>query len=259
MTKHLGRKPRKFDKNIPHYGTLKFANAARFMRALAPIPASVDYTSRLNGNLGAMLNDEKSDCTCATFYHLRQVWTSQTSTEITEPDSNVLELYEQACGYDPNDPSTDNGGVEQDVLKFLLNTGAPVGVGLRDKIRAFIEVDPANMDYIRRTILDCGGCYIGVNLSQSAMSSQVWDVGGDETIVGGHAVCLVGYDAVANTFKLISWGQIYECTVAFMQKFCEEAYGIVDESWLASTGKTPLGMTEEELDDAMDALKEGFF
>jgi hypothetical protein len=55
----------------------------------------------------------------------------------TEPDSDVLKLYEEACGYKPNDTASDRGGNE---LSFLLWRGAPIGDATQvDKIVAFVE------------------------------------------------------------------------------------------------------------------------
>ncbi len=73
-------------------------------------------------DLGEMLNSDLGDCTCAAFFHARQVWTFNAGgAEITEPDADVLELsYSEACGYVQGDDSTDQGGNEQAVLTYCL-------------------------------------------------------------------------------------------------------------------------------------------
>jgi hypothetical protein len=200
------------------------------------------------------------DCTCAAFYHARQVWSFNAGgAEVTEPDADVLALYEQACGYVQGDDSTDQGGNEQDVLTYLLKTGAPIGKGGRDKILAFLEVDFRNLDDLKRTIADCGVAYIGIDVPQSVMDNaddprKLWDTDGDETIVGGHAVVLVGYDL--DTFTCISWGTRYKITHRFLGKFLDEAYAIAAHEWVKSTGKTPLDMTVEQLEEQMQAIKQ---
>ena len=225
------------------------------MHALSPIPSQVNYALGLPDNLGAMLNDELGDCTCAAYYHARQLWTAcSEENEITEPDSNVLQMYKEACGYTEVNPLTDQGGVEQDVLSYLLNTGAPVGNGQRDKILAFVEIDPRQIQDIKRAIYECGVSYIGVNLPNSAMSGDIWDIGGDETIAGGHAVILTGYDD--NGFNLISWGKKFYMTNAFMQKFLDEAYAIFDQTWITMKGTTPLGLTVSETEAAMQGFRQ---
>jgi len=195
-------------------------------------------------------NNEIEDCTAAAYYHARQVWTSQISTEITEPDSNVLALYEASTGYNPADPSTDQGGIEQNVLSYLVNQGAPVGNGGRDKLLGYVETDIRNLNDIRRSIYECGVCYIGFDIPACLDTDDpppVWDYNpkGDNSDTGGHAVILCGYDI--DSFTLISWGQKYKMTNRFFTNFADEAYALLDNSWIAGTGKTPLGMTPHDL------------
>jgi hypothetical protein len=252
----LGRKARAYRPHVPHLSALLAG------RKLAAPPASVDYTSALPANLGMFLNDSLGDCTCAAVYHALQVWSANANPPIdTEPDSNVQALYEQACGYKPSDPSTDQGGVEQDVLTYLLNTGAPIGANgsQRQKIAAFVEVDPRNTDDVKTAINDCGLVYIGFNVPTYLMSSgppTVWDVNpsGDQTIEGGHAVVLAGYDATG--LKVISWGQVYTMTWAFFAAFVDEVYALVDEMWVQKkNGVTVLGMTLAQLSQQAGVLK----
>jgi hypothetical protein len=59
----------------------------------------------------------------------------------------------------------------------------------------------------------------------------IWDVEpkADNTIVGGHAVVLAGYNA--SGAWVISWGQYDTMTWAFFEKFVDEAYAITDPLW----------------------------
>jgi hypothetical protein len=240
----LGRRKRSYNPSVPHMSALMAG------RQLPPAPINCDYANGLPADLGVMYNDSLGCCTIAAYYHARQVWSyNAAGTEITNPDSDVLLGYEKICGYNPADPTTDQGGVEQDVLTYLLNTGAP---GC-DPIIAFVEIDPRNLDDMKRAIFDTGCAYIGVDLPESAMSSEIWAVSDNDPIAGGHAVILCGYDL--DGFDLISWGKRYRCTNAFLGKYCEEAYAIADRSWIKETGQTLLGMTVQELESTMAALK----
>ncbi|MGH7838822.1 MAG: hypothetical protein ACREQC_13510 [Candidatus Binataceae bacterium] len=121
-TRKLGRMPRSFDPRVPHMSALAAG------KTLPPPPPAVDYVGKMPANFGMMLNDQLGDCTCAAVYHAMQVWSfNAKGAEATQPDSDVLKLYEEACGYKPNNPNTDRGGNEQTVLKFLLQKGAPLG------------------------------------------------------------------------------------------------------------------------------------
>jgi hypothetical protein len=253
MLNKYGRKARVFDPSVPHMSSLIFGK-----KELPSIPDSVDYTKNMPANFGMMLNDRLGDCTCAAFYHARQIWTYNAGhKEVTEPDVDVLKLYEKVGGYKPGNPSTDNGAVEQDVLKYLLRHGAPTKSGKADKILAYFEIDPRNQDDIKRVIYECGIAYIGFEVPSNIMPEgaeppEVWTVDPKATIDGGHAVILAGYDAEG--VIVISWGQIYKMTWEFFATYVDEAYAIIDKAWINSTGKTPLGMTIQELESLVKSI-----
>jgi hypothetical protein len=252
----LGRLPRKRNPRIPHLSALLAGRRA----TLTPPPPSVDYTAILPaGNvLGMFGNDRLGDCTCAAVYHARQVWTANTGAIDTEPDAEAVSLYELACGYNPADPNTDQGGVEQDVLQYWLLAGAPLGSGALDKIAAFVEVDPSNQSDVKLAVNDCGVCYIGFNVPDYAMQEvgQLWDVKpGTPNIVGGHAVVLAAYDAVGPT--CITWGQLQKMTWAFFDAFTDEAYMLASPDWVKTTGISPAGYSLADLEAQMEALKTG--
>jgi hypothetical protein len=254
----LGRLHRAYDPRVPHMSALLAG------KTLAAPPPSVDYTKGMPADLGIMLNDTLGDCTCAAFYHALQVWSFNADPPIdTEPDIDVKMLYEQACGYKPNSSGEGPGGNEQHVLKYILQKGAPAGPDgqTRDKIAAFVEVDPRNTDDVKRTIAECGVAYIGFNVPAflipppPAEPPSVWDVqASDGKIVGGHAVVLAGYDA--NGARVISWGSYYTMTWAFFAKYVDEVYAIADPGWISSKGTSPGGLSLADLEAQMQALKD---
>ena len=254
MIRKLGRNPRTFNPKIPHMSSLMPT------LKLPELPASVDWSKGIS-NWGMMKNDLLGCCTCAGVYHMHQIQTLNTLTEQTESDNCVLDLYEKACGYQPGNPNTDNGGIEQNVLEYLLNTGFLLNNGTRDKIIAFIEVDPRNIIDIKHTINEFGGCYIGFMVPSNLFDPEtgeppkVWQFDPAHTETeGGHCVFICGYSSVGPIF--ISWGSIYQMSWDFFEHYTEESYGILSKDWLNSTGKTPLNMTIEQLEQLMSAIKE---
>ncbi len=167
-------------------------------------------------------------------------------------DSEVEILYAETSGYNPANPDSDQGAVEQEVLTYLFK---------HKEIEAFVEVDPRAMDDVKRVINDCGACYIGLNLPESIVSGDtvpaVWKpkpgVLGQDPIAGGHAVVLVGYNM--DGFFLVSWGKKYFMTNNFLADYCEEAYAIADATWLRHKGTAPCGLTEQQLLNQMRALR----
>jgi len=254
----LGRLHRSFNPRIPHMSALLAG------QPLPPPPPAVDYTLGMPTDLGMMRNDTLGDCTCAAVYHALQVWTynAQNKKMDTEPDGDVVKLYELACGYKPAQGGEGPGGNEQHVLTYLLRHGAPTGPAGKTvhKIAAFVEVDPRNTDDVKRTIADCGVAYIGFNVPQTIMpeGSQppaVWTVApGNPKIIGGHAVVLAGYDA--NGLRVISWGEYYTMTWDFFAKYVDEIYAIADASWIEAKGTAPCGLNLAQLEQQMAGLKE---
>jgi hypothetical protein len=253
----LGRLHRTYDPRVPHLSAITAGQALQ-----AP-PTSCDWTKNMPANLGMMLNDTLGDCTCAAVYHAQQVWSFNAESAIdTEPDADVERLYILACGYNPRKGGEGPGGNEQKVLGYWVKSGAPTGAQgkTRNKLAAFVEVDPRNLDDVKRTINECGVAYIGFNVPAYLMPSnaappQVWNVESSNTnIVGGHAVVLAGYDA--NGAKVISWGQYYTMTWAFFSQYVDEVYALADTDWIEAKGSTPGGLTLDELEVQMQAIKE---
>jgi len=252
----LGRLHRSYNPRVPHMSALLAG------QTLPPPPPTVNWTAGMPANLGMMLNDSLGDCTCAAFYHAIQVWTFNGAGKMdTEPDPDVEALYVDACGYNPQVPGEGPGGNEQSVLTYILKTGAPTGPkgATRQKITAFVEVDPRQVDDVKRTINDCGVAYIGFNVPESIdpetmVPPPVWVYDPKKAkSVGGHAVVLAGYDA--NGARVISWGQYYTMTWEFFAHFVDEVYAIADIGWFNAKGTSPGGLTQAELAKQMQALK----
>ena len=187
-----------------------------------------------------MLNDTLGDCTCAAFYHARQIWTfhSTGKTETARPDVIKL-LYEKACGYDPKRRGEGPGGIEQHVLSYIQKNGAPLSAsGAKvDRILGFVELDHRRVDDVKRTIFNAGVAYIGLNIPQHVLPDggeppAIWDVVAKDLIVGGHCVVLPGYDEDGPI--AISWGWTYKMTWAFFAKYVDEVYSIADVAWTTS-------------------------
>ena len=246
----FGRLPRKFDNRIMSLRDLSHKVT------LPQPPPKVDWTKGIT-DFGMMLNDQLGDCTCAALYHARQIWSLNNGGEDTQPDSMVQSLYEKACGYNPDDSSTDQGGNEQDLLHYCMKTGMPLADGSVDKLIGFIEASPQLPDEVKLTVADFGVSYLGITVPSNIMNEfdepvDVWDYDPNATSLGGHAVIIVGYDETG--FTIVSWGQLYKMTYAFLQNNCEESYALVSSDWLKQ-GKTPLGMTLPQLESMMTSFR----
>jgi len=244
----LGRKAVKTDTR-----TLKFAKYL----ATAPVPlpappAKVDWTKG-QSNWGMMKNDALGCCTIAGCAHAIQVWSQALGKEITLSDDNVIAMYEKWDGYNPNDPNTDCGGIELDVLTDWRQQGF-FGHGLN----AFVSVNPKNLQEVKQAINLFGGVYIGVALPLSAQEQNTWDVVTNEPTLtapgswGGHCVYVPTYDE--KTLTCITWGQTKTMTNAFWNEYVDEAYALLGTDWISATGTDPEGMTQQLLTFLMQDL-----
>jgi len=249
----LGRRPRIFDPRVP-----KMADVRARAGAPAPVvpPPSINYATGMPGDLGMMLNDQLGDCVEAAAGHAIQVWSfNATGSMLTPPDSDIEVFYEEAGGYVPGNPSTDNGTVIQVALQDWLNQSDAIDGNV---LAGFIEIDPCDVTDLKRTIFECALCYIGFvvpsYLDETPGATWDYDPNGDNTIIGGHCVIVVGY-LPDGRLVVISWGAIYFMTPAFWQRFVDEAYALADKAWIETTGKSPAGLTLPELEALMATMK----
>lgn len=262
VIRKLGALPRTFDPTMPHM------MAVRMMAGTAPLPPIPEKLNLLDGmpdDLGMMLNDRLGCCTCAAAYHAMQVYSRHgRSRVLTEPDRYVEQMYREFAGYDG--PSTDNGAVEQDILRKWLQLGVPIQEGISDThpapgrsyLRAAMEVSPRYVEHVKRAIHDCGGVYIGFDVPAWLMSDpqlpEFWDQRGqrDTRVVGGHAVSCHGYDE--RGVWLISWGRKYLMSWEMFREVTSEAYALVHPWFIEATGLTPFGLSEDALYAQMSAF-----
>lgn len=244
----LGKKAPKFDPRVPLF--------ARFATNLAPPPSSVDWTKGVTA-FGMMDNDSLGDCTAAGIGHAFQVWTGDVRREWTPTDAQVVQFYSATTGYNPADPSTDQGGDENSVLTYLLKNGF-----YGHHIGAYCDVDVSNQTHVQQSIALFGGSYIGVGLPVSAQGQDTWDVpasglagDGAPGSWGGHCVFVVGYDSTGLT--CITWGSLMKMTWAFWNAYVDEAHPILAAAWIGNNGQAPSGFDYAGLYAAMNALRAG--
>jgi hypothetical protein len=236
MSYRLGRKALKTDSR-----TLRLA---KYMKTLAPAPPAVNWAKGIT-NFGMMLNDNLGCCTIAGVGHAIQIWTANASSEQTIPDSIIQNYYSTWDGYVPGDPSTDNGGVELDVLSDWKAHGFSGHL-----LTAYADPAVSSLAEVKQAINLFLGLYIGLSVTDQVMENDndptiPWDVTPGDTIDGGHCVYVIGYDAQFIYF--VSWGQIYKMTTQYWTTYVDEAHALMSPDLLSSSGLSASGFNSAQL------------
>lgn len=242
----LGKLPKKIDPRVPPL-------AKYLSTSLPPAPPVCDWTRGVE-NFGMLANDRLGDCTCAAIGHLFQILGLNASTEPVITDDEVIELYERACNYNPQDPNSDAGGIEVDVLNYVLKNGFA-----GHKIDGFTTIDPGNRTNIKDAIWLLGLVYIGLELPTSCESQDFWEIPSQGTTgdgapgsLGGHAVIVVAYNAKG--LCCVTWGGLKWMSWEFFGAYCSEAYSVLSKEWIRASGQAPSGFDYETLARDMAAL-----
>jgi hypothetical protein len=184
-------------------------------------------------------------CTASGIGHWIQVATANNGAEVTPSDADVVKFYSGSTGYNPADPSTDQGGVEADVLAYAKK----VGMG-GFKIDGFAAAQAQNLPQMQQIVNTFGGAYIGLALpktieAQGEYDGATWDVdlsaGADAErgSLGGHCVIVEKYDG--RGFWILTWGIRIYLTNDFMAGYNDEAWAMLANGLWAPKGITPAG------------------
>jgi hypothetical protein len=251
MSFKLGRKPASFSAPKMRASLNLNAILATFG---APPPSSAPFMAPVKRALGMYLNDQLGCCVASDTAHGRLIRSSNTGKVVIPTDDDVLKLYEAVGGYVPGDPSTDQGCNESDMCKYLMTTGF-----LGEKCLGTAPVVAGSITSMNNLKWACQifiGVRLGVNLPASAEpqfdAGQPWDIGGDETIVGGHDVGMVTYDP--HHAYVTTWGKAQPVTYAWLQKFVEEAHVEIWPDSIRANGMTPAGFHLATLERDLTAL-----
>jgi len=234
--KRLGKLPPRRDPSIPPLGLLTRGVA------LPPPKPAVNWMAGVSYAMEA--NDRLSDCTCAAVAHLVAQWSTRVGHPVSIAETDVVGLYQAACGYSPNNPTSDLGGICDDVLTYVQAHGIA-----GHKIAARASIDPLDLAQVKDAIDWFGGVYVGVQLPVSADTQfdagETWDLApGDEPgSLGGHCVQIGRYDSRERLLWCSTWGAVQPMTEAWFLACCDEAHAIVSPDWIRATNSiSPSGL-----------------
>jgi hypothetical protein len=205
---------------------------------------------------GELGNDTLQDCAIAAAGHAEMLWAAKHGDPRPNPTpEQIIDAYSKITGYKPEDKTTDKGADLLSVLKYWQKTGIA-----GQKIGAFAEILPADIDTLKWTIGQLDLAYVGLQLPVAWDAPVKSDLAPGFTTIRkwldpatwrnplyGHCVIYTGFNP-RDGFRCVSWGRIMTVSMAFHRAYCDEAYAIIAPERLAGLAETP-----DQLDTA--ALK----
>jgi hypothetical protein len=225
----------KLGKNAARHDPRTLAYAA-YRTATEAAPAQTHWG---HGLPFAMLgNNSYGDCVEAGYAHQVQIWGDRAGNPFVPTDAEALGAYTAITGFNPSDPSTDQGTDILTAVGYWRSTGLA-----SQKITAYATLNVRNPAEIREAISWYGGAYIGLQLPVSAQDQvgKQWTVTTGPAAVaggwGGHCVPLCGYDQ--DQLWCVTWGALQSMTWEFFTTYCDEAYVLLATDWIAASGQAP--------------------
>lgn len=232
---------------------------------LADPPASCDYMQPATAELAQILcNDRLGDCTAAGAFHLQGVFLAGAGMPVSGwTDEQVIAFYSATTGYNPADPSTDQGGDEETVLGYWQSNGL-----LADgshKLAGRLAIDANDPQEVLSALWLFENLYFGVELPDAwvnpfpAGDGFTWDVAGDADPENGHCFIAAGYPNQQGV-TIDTWGMLGTLSMPALQKYCSPNVGgqlftlITQESLNRATQKAPNGMNWAQLVADFDSI-----
>jgi hypothetical protein len=217
-----------------------------------PIAApSIDWGRAVApGAWGMDCNDQWGDCTIAGAHHAQVAFRANSGGLVRDmSEAEALANYRAVNpGFDPSDPSTDQGAMLSDVVQYWCGTGFLMG-GKLDRAAAFVRAAPGDDNELRLAVQWFGCALVGLAMPLSAQQQEVWDVAGGEAsergLWGGHCVLLTGYDPAGLT--CITWGAPKRLTWRFWREYASEAWAVLSADWIEHSGASPAGIALDTL------------
>jgi hypothetical protein len=200
-------------------------------------------------------NDSYGDCVWAGAAHETMLWNKEAGVDISFDDGAVLSDYAAVTGFDPNDPSTDNGTDMQQAASYRKKTGVIDAAGSRHLIGAYLEIQKGNLEEHLAAAYIFSAVGLGIEFPHSAMdqfnNGQPWVPVDGDPIDGGHYVPITARRS--GLWLVCTWGALQQVSDDFFTKYNDESVVYLSNEALVGN-KTIDGFDLEQLQADLAAL-----
>jgi hypothetical protein len=247
----LGKKPA-----VEDVRTFKLSKLLDPSLPTPPVEYNFDAINKTIIPTPMFANDKYGDCVMAGRAHMTlrfEYFEQKLCLDIN--DGEILYQYWKEGGW-PGCwfvPKPDNGLVMLLSLKSWQNLGWKLA-GNKYNIYAYASIHWSDFDEVKCAISLLNGAYCGLALPNSAQNQDVWDVSdssnGAKASWGYHCVAIPEYNKTGPV--CVTWGAKKQMTWAFLNKYCDECYAIIDDK-NKFTKNSPIDI--EKLQSYLNALK----
>lgn len=211
-------------------------------------PSAFGYENLIQ-TWGMLANDRLGCCVQSGIAHQIMLWTAMGGKSIARfTDKEIERHYSDVTGYQPNNPSSDNGTMPATEYKYLKNYGITDADGIVHKIEKHIALEPRDMEDLLNATYLFGSACIGIQVPENAIDQfkqgKPWSVVAGTTTEGGHYICGVAY---RSSVYVVTWGRVQKMTPKFYEKYCSESACILTPEMFNGNGYTPEGFHIDEL------------
>lgn len=209
---------------------------------LPQLPEQCINSRSVGDDCGMLGNDRVGNCVIAGGMHLDQDWLSNAGHDFRFTTEQALQVYSEVTGYNPADPTTDNGTDPVQFLKFWRSRTL-----LGKSIGGFALLPTCDLETLKYTILLFGGCLAGFTLPDSCLDREDWNytpspaehIYDMPNPANGHEVVIVDY--MPDRFRVRTWGTTIDMSPAFYGAYCDQAFAVFSNDMLRGDGRSPRG------------------
>lgn len=249
----LGKKPATRTPRL-----LKLTDFIEDKTKLPPLPTGDFGNGSLikPGSWGMLGNDTVGDCVIAGGLHEVLLINAVAGRAVPLSTQAAIKNYSAITGYDPQDPSTDQGTDMEAAAKYRRTHGLVDAAGNTHKIAAYLDLEPGDPEQLWYAGVICDAFGIGVEFPTKWMdawnSGGLWDKISHPKIDGGHYI--VGDGRQSGHAPIVSWGEQRPIlTLAGYKQFNDQTLAYITKESLVN-GKDENGFSYSGLRAALTAL-----
>jgi hypothetical protein len=246
----------KLGKTAARPGAVKLELRKYISLSQLPTPPSDFGEESLIGDFGMLGNADWGDCVWAGAAHETMLWNKEAGRDAPFDDGCVLSDYSAATGFNPADPSTDQGTDMQQAAAYRQKTGIVDAQGNRHKVGAYLAIAPGSIYEHMIAAYVFGSVGVGIEFPGSAMdqfsNEQPWSVVHGATIEGGHYIPIIGRSNLR--FQVVTWAKVQAMDDDFLYKYRDESIVYLSEEFM-SGDKSINGFDLDQLKHDLSQLR----